>query len=235
LELENADLAGLFTDLWHEYFKKPVDQISTSCHQAVHSIRSYFFAAKWNEVYDILEFIVNHEPPDRQRKSLIADSNSNLEAELSGYRFVSGKIVPITTEQEMSAVERALVETVSLFPNSRKHLHQAITLLAQRPNPDYRNTIKESISAVEALCAAITGNPKATLGQALKAIDPQAELHGALLSAFDKLYGYTSDADGIRHALMEETALEQEDAVFMLVACSAFISYVIAKHARKTP
>jgi hypothetical protein len=231
LERENVDLAGLLTVLWNEYFKKPVDEISLSGGQAVQVIRSYYFAAKWNKVYDILEFIVSHGPP---RKSLIADTNNILEAELSAYRFVGGKIVPITTEQEMSAVERALVDTVSLFRNSREHLRQAISLLAQKPKPDYRNTIKESISAVEALCAAITSDPKATLGQALKVIDPQAELHGALRSAFEKLYGYTSDADGIRHALMEDTAPEQEDAVFMLVACSAFISYVIAKHARKT-
>jgi hypothetical protein len=103
-------------------------------------------------------------------------------------------------------------------------LKQAVTLLSRKPTPDYRNSIKESISAVEAICAAVTGDPKATLGQALKIIDSQAPLHGALRSAFEKLYGYTSDADGIRHALLEDTTLEQEDAVFMLVACSAFVS-----------
>ena len=105
--------------------------------------------------------------------------------------------------------------------------------MARKPTPDYRNSIKESISAVEAICAAITGDSKATLGEALKVIDSEAPLHGALRSAIEKLYGYTSDADGIRHALMTETKLEQEDAIFMLVACSAFVSYVIAKRARK--
>ncbi len=73
------------------------------------------------------------------------------------------------------------------------------------------------------------------MGQALKVIDSQAPLHGALRSAFEKLYGYTSDAEGIRHALLEENRLEQEDAIFMLVTCSAFVSYVIAKRARKLP
>lgn len=66
-------------------------------------------------------------------------------------------------------------------------------------------------------------------------IDAQAKLHGALRLAFEKLYGYASDANGIRHALMEESNLEQEDAVFMLVACSAFVSYVIAKQSRRNP
>jgi len=31
---------------------------------------------------------------------------------------------------------------------------------------------------------------------------------------------------------MEEATLEQEDAIFMLVACSAFVSYLIAKQSR---
>jgi hypothetical protein len=88
---------------------------------------------------------------------------------------------------------------------------------------------------VEALCAIVTGDSGATLGHALKMIDPQAKLHSALRSAFEKLYGYTSDANGIRHALMEESDLEQEDAIFMLVACSAFVSYVLAKEARRRP
>jgi shikimate 5-dehydrogenase len=131
------------------------------------------------------------------------------------------------------AIERAIAQTSDAYSPASEHLKQAVTLLARKPTPDYRNSIKESISAVEAICAAITGDPKTTLGQALKVIDKEAPLHGALRSAFEKLYGYTSDAQGIRHALMEEAKLEQEDAVFMLVACSAFVSYVIAKRARR--
>ncbi|MGA7626075.1 MAG: hypothetical protein WB630_17250 [Candidatus Acidiferrales bacterium] len=110
-------------------------------------------------------------------------------------------------------------------------LEAAIGLLSKKTNPDYRNSIKESISAVEALCGAVTAKPHSTLGQALKVVDPS--LHPALVLAFEKLYGYTSDADGIRHALMDEGNLQQEDAVFMLVACSGFVSYVTAKYARK--
>lgn len=49
-----------------------------------------------------------------------------------------------------------------------------------------------------------------------------------------KRYGWTSDTPGIRHALMTEPDLHVEDAKFMLVACSAFINYVIAKAARSS-
>lgn len=57
-------------------------------------------------------------------------------------------------------------------------------------------------------------------------------MHSDLKEAFKKLYGYTSDADGIRHALMDESNLDFEDAKFMLVSCSAFTNYLIAKAAK---
>jgi len=54
-------------------------------------------------------------------------------------------------------------------------------------------------------------------------------LHSDLKHAFQKLYGYTNDSEGIRHALMEEQTLDVEDAKFMLVSCSAFVNYLVVK------
>ncbi len=34
---------------------------------------------------------------------------------------------------------------------------------------------------------------------------------------FEKLYGYTSDSDGIRHAILDEPKSEQNEARYMLV------------------
>jgi len=58
------------------------------------------------------------------------------------------------------------------------------------------------------------------------------DVHGALDGAFTKIYGYSSNAQGIRRALMDEPDLEFEAAKFMLVACSAFVNYLLAKAAR---
>ncbi len=230
----NTELLAFLRVLWHDYFKRTLDSIPRYCSEAIREIRLYYFHCEWYSVYDLLEFAANRYPNLNVRRDLIEHVNRVLEDELSGYRFVGGKIISMTSEQEIAAVENAIAETKLLFPHAAEHLRQSISLLAQKPRPDYRNSIKESISAVEALCAAVTGDPRATLGQALRAIDPTLELHPALRSAFEKLYGYTSDAEGIRHALMEEGQLEQEDAIFMMVACSAFISYLTAKRARKT-
>src|SRR5690606_8722681 len=119
-------------------------------------------------------------------------------------------LAPITGEEEISAIEKALAIHDKYKP-VRLHVSQALRLLSDKARPDYRNSIKESISAVESICAIITDNSKATLGQALKLIGREHGLHEALKSSFNSLYGYTSDADGIRHALLEEDTLEQED------------------------
>ncbi len=73
------------------------------------------------------------------------------------------------------------------------------------------------------------GEGKATLGQALKKIEQKYELHPALRNAFGKMYEYTSDEDGIRHALLEMDSLRYGDALYMLVTCSAFVNYLIEK------
>ena len=53
--------------------------------------------------------------------------------------------------------------------NIRMHLNKALELYAQRSIGDYRNSIKESISAIEVYCREITGEK--TLGEALNKIN----------------------------------------------------------------
>lgn len=137
----------------------------------------------------------------------------------------------MTSEEEIAEIEDALEATKGL-EGVHTHLQTALSMLSDRKSPDYRNSIKESISAVEGICKLIAQDEKATLGSALDKIETRVELHGALKGAFEKLYGYTSDAEGIRHALLKEPNLESEDAKFMLVACSAFVNYLIAKVSR---
>lgn len=110
-----------------------------------------------------------------------------------------------------------------------EHIRRALELFSDRKPPDYRNSIKESVSAVESICKLITGDKSATLGQCIKEIESKVGLHPALENAFNNLYAYTSSADGIRHPLLEEPELDSEDAKFMLVSCSAFINYLITK------
>jgi hypothetical protein len=235
---QNENIVYLINVLWRNYFKKPLDTLDTiitKWHSVYDEIREYFFKCKWYEVYDFIEFIANNYNDIYQsstnNKEFMEVCNSILERELSAYRFVGEKIVKITAEEEISEIEDALKRTSPLRPVNH-HIKRALDLLADRKSPDYRNSIKESISAVESICNLIANNSKATLGQALKEIEKKIELHPALKKAFDSLYGYTSNAEGIRHALLDEPNLDFEDAKFMLVSCSGFINYLITKSSK---
>ena len=123
-------------------------------------------------------------------------------------------------------LQEALADT--RFAPVNAHLERALGLLADRKTPDYRNSIKESISAVEAMARVVSQNPKATLGEALKVLEKRGHLHPALKDGFSKLYGYTNDDDGIRHAMLEEPHLDQSDAKYFLLTCTSFINYLKA-------
>ncbi len=219
--------------LWHTYFKRPLDELVDSWPRVHHEIRTYFFSCDWNEVYDFIEFTAESYPNAEVNAEFKDLCNSVLERELSAYRFVGDEISQITSEEEIAEVEEALESSSPLKP-AANHLKRSLALLTDRNSPDYRNSIKESVSAVEAVCNLIAGSSTATLGRALKELDKKksVEMHPALKGAFEKLYGYTSDAEGIRHALLQESNLDFEDAKFMLVSCSAFVNYLKAKSAK---
>lgn len=223
------DSKTFFRQLWLNYFKEPLDILKRPWPFIKAAIKKYFFRCEWNEVYDFIEFVAKSYPDEQINKKFKDYCNSILKNELSAYRFVGEEIAQITSEEEIAEIEDAL--EVPLTPVS-DHLKRALDLLADRKSPDYRNSIKESISAVEAICQLISGDPKATLGQSLKVIKDKVGLHPALEKAFSNLYGYTSDADGIRHTLLKESKLDFEDAKFMLVSCSAFINYLITKSSK---
>jgi len=219
----NRDINEFITYLWVDFFKIPLDDLSRIKGHAIKKLRTYFEKFQWHEIYDFLEITINYF----ESRELAKEVNTVLNRELSGFRFIGGVFTDITTEQEVEMLEEAITD--KLFPAVSSHLERALTLMSNRENPDYRNSIKESISAVESLAKIITGKPKATLGEALKILEASNKIHSALKESFSKLYGYTSDEGGIRHAMLIEPNLTSDDARFFLLSCTSFINYLKSK------
>ncbi|MBZ0301859.1 MAG: hypothetical protein K8J31_19075 [Anaerolineae bacterium] len=214
--------------LWKDYFKEPLDGIPNNKPEFLRDLKLRYRFFQWNEVYDFLEVSLTCLQDKAERRRFAAACNAILSRELSAYRMADGILTEITSEQEIQAIEDA----IQTAPDPvKEHLRRALELFSDRENPDYRNSIKESISAVEAICKQIAGEPNAELGKALDKIerDGKIKLHGGQKQAWKALYGWTSDGDGIRHALMDESNLDSEDARYMLVTCSAFTNYLIEK------
>lgn len=182
----------------------------------------------WFEVYDFIDIHLSFLE-EKERIKRIKQYNELLEQEKAGYRIVAGEVAPITNESEIQSIEQA---ATTLYQSVNQHIRKALALYADIKIPDYENSVKESISAVEAMCCTITGmsGSQATLGAAIKKLkDSGVHIHSALERAFLALYGYTSDENGIRHGGIDFQSVPAEDAKYMLVSCSAFVNYLIEK------
>ncbi len=220
--LDARTAQGLARRVWSDFLKRRSDE-APGLLECELPIKEVFSNGDWNVLYDLMEFILAVLPPI-SAKPLTKKWNELLEQETAGYRIVGGEIVDIISPAEIAVIEAGLS---SGLQGVQEHIRVALSCLSDKEAPDYRNSIKESISAVESICRLVGGGK--TLGGALKKLRERISIHPALEKAFNALYGYTSDEGGIRHALLEESAVDSADARFMLVACSAFVNFMIAK------
>lgn len=205
-----------------------------------HVVATQFIEDKgepWYRKLDLVESTVKYlyaPNVENLRNTRVADKfvkqlNYEFQRLNFAYRVVGQEIIEITSQGEINAIEEAQNNTSH---NIKAHLSAALELYARRPVADYRNSIKESISAVEAFCREKTGTN--TLGKALDQLKKNGiTIPGQLKEAFEKLYAYTNQPDtGIRHALMDSDgtfAPGAEEALFMLVSCSSFLNYLNSK------
>lgn len=224
-----------FQLVYREYFRWPTDEVPYNYSMALKTIKDWHFKdAAWFEIYNFIEYLILNSSRfflgDRLKKLLPFSVNAVLEEENSGFRAVSGILTPITNNLELDEVTSASSETNNEKINViHTHIKSAVELISKKPNPDYRNSIKESISAVEAAVKIITNVSGGGVKDALNVLEKEMPIHGSMKDGIIKLYGWTSNADGIRHGLLEESTVGFDEAKYMLVMCSAFVNYLIVK------
>ena len=146
----------------------------------------------------------------------------------AAYRVLDGRtIVPIASEAERATLKRAFSDlAASEFRGARSHLH---TAGAELTAGNYASSIRESIHAVKSVARTLA--PSGKLSEALAKLERAVSIHRGLKSGLLSIYGYTSDEKGIRHPLLDDpqAKVDDADALFMIGACSAFVSYMIHK------
>lgn len=177
------------------------------------------------EAFDFVEFILRHKNFGEGARREVAQAF--VEAR-SAYRVYDSMIVEVGAAEQAAAFAGAIADAEARSATgARKHLIEAGALLRKG---DWAGSVRESIHAVESI-AVLLAPAENTLGAALKVLEKQGHLHGSLKAAFDKLYGYSSDEKGVRHALVfaGEAQVDEADALFMLGACAAFVSYLLSR------
>lgn len=213
-------------DLHVLFFRKPANTFEYSAYRNQRRLEEFIARSSIGQLFDLVEFLVRHDGCSAILKRELADAFISARA---AYRVFDNRcIAAIGNEEQAHAIERAIADAeTSNDLAARAHLIAAGVALR---NSDWAGSVRESIHAVEA--AAIRLAPEAkTLGDALKVLQRNGHLHEALKRAFGALYGYSSDEQGVRHALVfsDTPDVDEADALFMMSACAAFISYLLAR------
>ena len=113
----------------------------------------------------------------------------------------------------------------------------AISAVTSRAQASAKATVRRGrsywpdkrMAAVESVVIVL--EPSGDFSKALAKLESKVKIHGALKRGFSSIYGFTSDQEGIRHALLEAgaPAVDETDSLFMIGACAAFVSYLINK------
>lgn len=233
-DLDDEDAKGFYIYMIDFLGEKLVNQVmsydpSGRFSLIINDINNHWDDFKWYQCFDFIEILLQFDYMNTDEGSLIRlkdNLNGDLENEKMGYRIIDNQIVDITNKEEIDEIEEAIDSNFNIVNN---HIQKSLELYSDRKNPDYKNSIKESITAVESMCCIICGE-KVELGKALGRLEKNGiYIHGAMKNGFQSLYGYTSDESGIRHGGIEDKEVTEEDAKFMLITCSAFVNYLKVK------
>ena len=221
--------------IWTDVFGLYHDEIPPNAQKRQAVLKSYIDDADGNQVLNLIQFLA--------RSQLVGEAGYKFliqlcEQELLPYRLIGHydshtgppTLFPISSPEQAEAFQRDYsVLTASGNLGARTHLSAASAALSKG---DFAGSLRESIHAVESTAKAVTGDPNADLNVALRKLESSKPLHPALRQALGKLYAWTSDEKGVRHALIDANAnVTEAQALFMLSACAAFAAWLTRESA----
>jgi len=217
----------IFEELSTEHYQLTLEEADAlDIFDAIDRCQQSIYDEPFNRVLDLVERIMRH----RSCPDVFCDEMAGAfsKAQLP-YTVILGEhptIVPAFSEEEGKAISAGLGDTeMAGLSGAHAYLKKAVE---QFRRGEFRDSVRESICAVESACKSLT---QKNLAMAVRALERDGVVHPALGSAFRKLYGYASNEEGVRHALKEsgQTRVRGEEAAFMLSACAAFCSYLAQK------
>ncbi len=153
-DFQGTERNQFWRNILRDVYSQQIDcnpDISYKTNRMFEIINNTIYEEDYASVLSIIEYIARlfHKKAHYPGQFEVYDIfNDVLETEFVGYRFVNGYIVQITSDIEISQIEEAAKSKENKVD---EHINKALNLLADHEPPDYENSIKESISAVEAM------------------------------------------------------------------------------------
>ncbi len=194
----------------------------------------------WYEVYDIIEEIHKSLQSGRKKSPLgeDIDPHEHFSKEINkyflregiGWQLIDGHI-QVRGPEIFEETTRTAIEVLdsSNKKTASNEIHQALSDLSRRPNPDITGAIQHALAALECVARDVCGDKKSTLGDILKR-NPGL-IPSPLDKSVEKAWGYASEHG--RH-LREGHIPEIEEAELLVGIASTVATYLTKKATNKS-
>jgi hypothetical protein len=218
-----------------------------SIREAKTDAQSGLEALEWDKVFDFCERLYGYlardvgrywnddfqvHTPKTEVQSIIADELQRLFAEeMLAFEFAEGHVRRRGRKHTVDVATRSQVVLGDIrLGSARKHYEKALQFFRNPSKPDYENTVKEAVCAVEAAGKALFPEAKAsTLGDLAKwfASTADVSIPKALITTITGIYGYRSGGDGVGHGGTSGGMATAEVAEYVLAVCASQIIYLV--------
>lgn len=227
-----------------EFLKLPHDEIDANVrfnerHTKYEEAKEIILRGAFNRVLDLIEIVANLPDRPKGTDNFIGTIQHQFEQHAAAYWLDTSsrpfQFFPRSNKEQGEATQKA-IETIreSGMNGASTHLREAAKHIKEAHINEQRfaNSVRESIHAVESVARIIDPQSSKILTPALNSLERAGLLkHPVLKQGFEKLYGYTNDEQGIRHALLDRDSSDVglDEAIFMFGACASFAAYLVNK------
>ena len=224
------------------FFKEPIDELPLSDNDASRlALKERFFDLPDHRVYDLFEFFLLDDHAglkEMDRKLIRRGLNDLLEREGSAVRLYQDRFCAYQDALCFDVVAQA-GETVRLFDMAaaQRHMETAVAYLSRRPEPSFREAIREAVLAVTAVAREVAarevrkGEEEAPLvigsvAHAAAAAGIPAELLGGIEAILRRAHALSGlPVDGLESPA-GQGPVDPREAHFLVVFASSLIVYL---------
>ena len=189
-------------------------------------VRTEVLPGGWYRFYDLVE-ILWELLEDDYRDSYGNEVNAILRRNFIGYELRDGRVERVgASPADATIAEARGILRDARFQGPNDQFLKAIGFHSQRPAPDVENCVKEAVGAVEGMARILLRNDSMLLSDAAKELVKRGKIPTTLRKAFDGIYAYRGDAEGVGHGRTGEPEVRVEDAEFVLNSSAALIVYL---------
>jgi hypothetical protein len=218
-----------------EGLRTPPNRDNWSGGNVYEEVEALLSRCPWYRVYDVIEAFyrsflnVTYEAGRAAGMDFEQYMNDFFREEGIGRKMVDGKIVSRGDEEfETQTTAAAEVLGGAGYHTATQELHQAITDLSRRPEPDLTGAIQHAMAAMECVAREFCGEPQPTFGKLVERYPDM--LPRPLNQGVEKAWGYASEVG--RH--VREGRVPERDEAELIVGIAATVStYLTRKKARQ--